>query len=143
MAAPLPIMLRLRWLLVILLAAVPASAEYKLFLRQTAGLWQDAEKWLHCTLPPCGADASSDNYSILDRVETLVPGSGEYMLRLVYPKGGTGHPAWATFENWWVQTSAPTKDLGVKGKPPGYRPIDVHWPGGSQGETDSGLRGLT
>ena len=39
MVAPL----RLRWLLVMLLATVPASAEYKLFLRQTAGLWQNAE----------------------------------------------------------------------------------------------------
>ena len=129
------------WLvpLVAISCAAPAAAGWTLLFRQTAGLWQPADKWASVNT----AGEAGDNYSILDRVETLVPGSGEYMLRLVYPKGGTGHPAWATFENWWVQTSAPTKDLGVKGKPPGYRPIDVHWPGGSQGETDSGLRGLT
>jgi hypothetical protein len=122
-------MLRLRWLLVILLAAVPASAEYKLFLRQTAGLWQDAEKWLHCTLPPCGADASSDNYSILDQLETCRSG-GVFVFKTLWPKGdiAKAEPS----HNIWRQSSNPLK----VGPTEGYVPIDVQ-------RTEHGFGGLT
>ena len=52
------------------------------------------------------------------------------MLKLLYPQGFPADPSQSRYQNLWVQTSSPTKDLGAKGKPTDFRAIDLHWTSG-------------
>ena len=111
----------LRVFAALLLHSAGTAAEWKLFLRQTAGLWQDADKWVHCTAPPCGADEMAPNYSILDQLETCRTG-GVFIFKVLWPKGDNSgaEPS----HNIWRQSSNPLK----VGPTEGYVPIDVQRP---------------
>ena len=90
------------------------KAEWILVFRQTAGLWQDPEKW-----KAVGTTATDDNYSVLGNLEDLRSSKTEYKLKLIYPQGADGKPLGGA--NTWTQTSDPMKPVGETGLTPAQK----------------------
>jgi hypothetical protein len=122
-----PTLLLLLLLLLAATAARPASAEWKLLFRQTAGLWQDAAKWTTVS----SAAPSGPNYSVLDTVSPAMKGADGYTLKLKYPQGADGKPM--DGENVWTQTDSPTTTTGCDKSCPGYTSISNTWGCGFSG----------
>ena len=115
-------------LILLLLPLVsPASAEWQLLFRQTAGLWQDSAKWMSVSASP-----TNPNYSILHTVSASMKGPGGYTLKLKYPQGADGKQM--AGENVWTQTESPTTTpAGCGKKCPGYTSISASWECGFSG----------
>eukprot|EP01052_Picozoa_sp_SAG31_P016716 SAG31_NODE_1118_length_9816_cov_41.561593_1_plen_267_part_00 len=106
-----------------LFAALPgeasANGEWKLLLRQTAGLWQAATKWESVGV---ATDPTSPNFSILSTVNDAMKGPQGFTFKLKYPKDEKGRPL--DGQNVWTQPTPPTTAMKGCNKPvTGYSSI--------------------